>query len=147
MDADKLRKRLKRAQLVLGPVETTVPAFVQSRPAPVSFASFDFALYSASSKALKLFEADDAVLLPRVQCYFVGAMGLAFSDFTSDRLAISEFNAAHASRKISPIYGLDVLIADSRSWAPRIWLAHIFDHELYGAYDGIIKVHDNPLIV
>jgi hypothetical protein len=147
MDVGKLRKRLKKAQLVLGSVDSTVPAFIQTRPAPVAFASFDFALYSATSSALKLFEADQEVLLPRVQCYFVGTMGLAFSDFTADRLAISEFNTAHPLRKLCPCHGLDVLAVDSRSWARRIWLAHFFDHKLYGVFDGIIKVHDNPLIV
>ena len=132
---------------MLGPVETTVPSFIQSCPSPVAFASFDMGLYSATSRALKLFEAPQEMLLPRVQCYFVGLMGLTFSDFTADRLAISEFNAAHPLRKISQCYGLDVAVPDSRQWAGRMSLAHIFDHKLYGVDDGIVKIGDNPLLV
>lgn len=147
MDVEKLRKRLKKAQLVLGAVESTVPSFIQSRPFPVAFASFDMGMYSATSRALKLFEAPQEMLLPRVQCYFVGVLGHSFSDFTGDRLAISEFNAAQPLRKISPCYGLEITAADSRPWAGRMYLAHIFDHKLYGVNDGLIKVRDNPLVV
>ena len=149
MDVEKLKKRLKRAKLVLGDVENTVPAFTQSHPAPapVAFASFDMALYSCTSKALKLFEADEQLLLPRIQCYMGASMGHSYSDFTADRLAISEFNAAHPLRKISPTYGLEVAVPDSRAWAGRMFLAHIFDHSLYGEDDGLIKIRDNPLLV
>jgi hypothetical protein len=147
MDVEKLRNRLKKAQLVLGEIGGTVPSFIQSRPAPVAFASFDIGTYSATSKALKVFEAHEDMLLPRVQCYFVAAMGFGYSDFTADRLAISEFNAAHPLRKISPAYGLELMVRDARPWAPRSWMAHIFDHKLYTAYDGIIKIPQNPLIL
>ena len=147
MDVERLRKRLTSAQLVIGRLDVTVPAFIASQPAPVAFASFDFALYSATSKALKLFEADERVLLPRIQCYFVGTAGLTFSDFAADRLAISEFDAAHPLRKVSPSYGLDVIAVDSRAWAGRMYLAHFFDHARYGENDGLIKNHQNTLTV
>jgi hypothetical protein len=105
------------------------------------------ALYSCTSKALKLFEADEQMLLPRIQCYMGASMGHSCSDFNADRLAISEFNAAHPMRKISPAYGLEVAVPDSRAWAGRMFLAHIFDHSLYGEDDGLIKIRDNPLLV
>jgi hypothetical protein len=147
MDVEKLQQRLTNARLVLGPVGCTVPAFLQSRPAPVAFAAFDFAQYHPTAEALSLFSGDDATLLPRVQCYFVGTTGLTFSDFTADRLAISEFNASQCLRKISPCYGLESHVPDSKVWAGRMFLAHFFDHRLYGAHDGLIKVHDNPLVL
>jgi hypothetical protein len=103
MDVARLQSRLTSAKLMLGPVETTVGKFLASRPAPIAFASFDFGIYSATRKALALFEGDERTLLPRIQCYFVGAAGLTFSEFAADRLAISEFNAAHALRKLSPV--------------------------------------------
>ena len=104
-------------------------------------------LYSATSKALTLFEANEALLLPRIQCYFASVMGHTYSDFTADRLAIAEFNDTHRLRKISPSYGLDLVVPDSRPWAGRMYMAHIFDHARYGADDGLIKVRDNPLAV
>jgi hypothetical protein len=60
-------------------------------------------------------------------------MGAKYSDFTGDRLAISEFNAAHSMRKISPAYGLNLTVPSSEEWAGRMFLAHIFDHSLYGS--------------
>jgi hypothetical protein len=145
MDVESLRKRLKRAQLVLGPVETSVPTFIASHPSPLAFAAFDMAAYSATSKAMRVFEASEEMLLPRVQCYFVGTTGLTFSDFTADRLAISEFNATHAMRKVTPCYSLESFVYDSKVWAGRMFLAHIFDHALYGTNDGLIKDHINVL--
>jgi len=147
MDVEKLKKRLRRAQLLLGPIDCTIESFIQSKPAPAAFVAFDMSLYSSTIKALKLFEADEKTLLPRIQCYFGSSTGLTYSDFNADRLAISEFNDAHQLRKISPCYGLDIMLPDSKTWAGRMFLAHIFDHPLYGADDGMIKIRDNPLIV
>ena len=45
MDIDKLRRRLRRAQLILGMVDETVPLFVSTyKPAPVAFVSVDLDL-------------------------------------------------------------------------------------------------------
>jgi hypothetical protein len=147
MDAEKLKKRLRRAELVLGPIDCTIQSFIQSKPAPVAFVAFDMFLYSATIKALKLFEADEKTLLPRIQCYFGASTGYTHSEFSTDRLAISEFNDAHKLRKISPCYGLDITVPGSKAWAGRMFLAHIFDHSLYGADDGLITIRENPLIV
>jgi hypothetical protein len=147
IDVPALQRRLKRAHLVIGAVKCTVPSFIQSSPAPIAFTAFDMSFYSATTQALKLFEADEARVLPRIQCYFGSSMGHTYSDFTADRLAISEFNDAHDLRKISPSYGLDSVVPDSHLWAGRMYLAHMFDHSLYGADDGMIKVRDNPLVV
>ena len=147
MDAEKLKKRVTSAKLLLGPIECTIESFIQSKPAPVAFVAFDMSLYSSTIKALKLFEADETMLLPRIQCYFNSTMGHTYLDFNADRLASSEFNDAHRLRKISPCYGLDTVVAGSKAWAGRMFLAHIFDHALYGADDGLIKIRDNPLMV
>ena len=136
MDAEKLKKRLRRAELLLGPIERTIESFIQSKPAPVAFVAFDMSLYSSTIKALKLFEGDEAMLLPRIQCYFNSTMGQTYSDFNGDRLAISEFNDAHQLRKISPCYGLDTMLPDSKTWAGKIFLAHIFDHSRTGTMTG-----------
>ena len=56
--------------------------------------------------AFKLFEADRSMLLPRVHCYFDDIIGLTYSEFNGERLAIAEFNNAHPMTKISPIFGL-----------------------------------------
>ena len=142
MDPERLRKRLKSAQLILGPVEKTVGAFIDSRPAPIGFVSFDLDYYSSTMQAFKIFEGDQRVLLPRVHCYLDDIVGFTFSEFTGERLAIAEFNESHEMKKISPIFGLGHFLPsphDRAVWPEQMFLAHLFDHELYGEYDGLIE--------
>jgi hypothetical protein len=147
MDVPKLKKRLQRAQLVLGDTRETVPKFILSDALPVAFVSFDVDFYTSTMHAFGLFEADHRLLLPRVYCYFDDILGYTFGDYVGERLAISDFNASHKMRKISPIYGL-------RYYAPKryadwMWekqyMAHIFDHPFYGNYDGSIIHEQTPL--
>lgn len=140
MNENELRARLKRAQLNLGLVEETVPEFVRTSFAPVGFISIDLDLYSATKPALTLLDADSANLLPRVFCYFDDTMGYGYNDFTGERLAIHEFNAEHATRKLSPIYGLKWFVPQEHfndRWIEMLQIAHIFDHPLYGTIDHI----------
>ena len=139
MDEDKLRNHLRRARLMLGLVEHTISEFIASRPSPVAFISFDLDYYSSTMQAFKLLEADQALLLPRIHCYFDDIMGYTYSEYNGERLAISEFNVSHSSRKISPIYGLKYFLPKPHAqadWSEMLYMAHIFDHELYGWEDG-----------
>ena len=137
MDEAKLRARLQRAHLILGDVEQTIPKFVASQPSPVGFVSVDVDLYSSTMSALKLFESDSCRLLPRVYCYFDDILGYTFSEFTGERLAIADFNAAHPTTMISPIFGLRYFLRDpdrTEPWPDQMFIAHRFDHPLYGRY-------------
>jgi hypothetical protein len=140
MDFERLTARLKRAQLKLGLVEETVAGFLDSRPAPIGFISFDLDFYSSTRQAMPMLEADADLLLPRIYCYFDDVMGFTFSEHNGERLAISEFNADHEMRKISPIYGLRYFVGRRwahEEWVEKFYLAHNFDHPLYGEYDGL----------
>ncbi|NOZ71925.1 MAG: hypothetical protein GXP38_08425 [Chloroflexi bacterium] len=142
MDEAALRQRLQRAQLFIGLVEKTIPAFLQARPAPIAFISFDLDLYSSTVAALPLLEADPALLLPRVQCYLDDILGFTFADFNGERLAVTEFNATHPHRKISPIYGARFYVPPAYSnaiWVEKLYMAHILDHPRYGDYDGLVR--------
>ncbi len=140
MDAAKLTKQLTHATLVLGPVGETVPKFINQDGPPIAFAAFDVDLYSSTRDALRIFEADHRRLLPRVHCVFDDILGYTFGDHVGERLAIADFNATHASAKISPIYGLDRYVPER--YAGRMWeknyMAHMFGHPLYGQHDGSI---------
>ena len=140
MNVEKLKPRLKRAQLVLGPVGETVRKFSSSTPSPVAFIGFDLDLYTSTRDALTIFEADQRLLLPRVYCYFDDIMGYTFGDHVGERLAISEFTASHDRRKLSPIYGLNRYVPRRHAarWWEKYYMAHIFDHESYGTYDATI---------
>jgi hypothetical protein len=142
MDTEKLTQLLKKAHVVLGPVEDTLVEFINARPAPMAFIAFDLDYYTSTIQAFKLLETDAALLLPRIHCYFDDILGFTFSDYTGERLAIAEFNASHSARKISPIYGLRYFLPvpyAHRAWSEAFYLAHVFDHPLYGQNDGLSK--------
>jgi hypothetical protein len=148
MDRAKLGQRLRRAQLVLGPINDTMAGFLKSAPAPVAFVGCDLILYTSTVHALKLLDADARMLLPRVHWYCDDVLGFTFGDHNGERLAISEFNAAHEMRKVSPIYGLKHYMPTrfaNESWLDKYWIAHIFDHPLYDRRDNLVKQHNLDL--
>jgi hypothetical protein len=142
MNKEKLKQRLKKAKLILGLVEETVPKFIHAKPAPIAFTAFDLCFYSSTMKAFQIFDADQSIVLPRVHCFFRNILGRTFGDHNGERLAISDFNASHEMRKISKIYGLQYYLGSQiagQRWVEQFYMAHIFDHELYGCYDGLIS--------
>jgi len=140
MDVEKLRGQLHRANLCLGQIENTLANFIDSKPAPVAFISFDLDFYSSTKHAFALLEAEHDLLLPRIYCYFDDILGFTYSEFTGELLAIAEFNSAHKMRKISKINGLGYFLPPTlaqQKWADQFYLVHIFDHESYAHYDGL----------
>ena len=145
MDQSALQGRLKKARLILGLIEKTLPSFIDSGPAPVGFVAVDVDLYSSTRQALHLLEAGQNILLPRVHCYFDDIMGFTFADFNGERLAIKEFNESHNMRKISPIHSLRYFVPKTMEdsvWVEGMYMAHILDHDLYGHDDGLV-LHKN----
>jgi hypothetical protein len=134
MDQAGLRAKLKRSQLHLGLVRENVLGFLARDPAPIAFVSFDLDFYTSTMDALKVLDADQRLLLPRIHCYFDDIFECG--DFDGERLAIAEFNASQARRKISPIYQLRYRVpARTMEPAPKwdkYYLAYMFDHERYG---------------
>jgi len=142
MNRELLQQRLRTASLKLGLVDITVPEFLRAEPAPVAFVSVDLDYYSSTRSALRLFDAGHDRLLPRVVCFFDDIVGGTHSDFTGERLAISEFNASHEMRKLSPIYGLKYFLPYEvmHDWWPELfYFAHLFDHPRYNERDQIHK--------
>src|SRR5690606_34677807 len=124
----KLQNRLKRSQLKLGLVEQTIDDFIRSRPAPMAFFSIDLDFYHATMAALRLIELPSDFLLPRIWCYFDDIMGPTKSEFTGERLAISDFNARHDMKKISPIFGLPWALPKKfydQVWLKKVYLVHV----------------------
>jgi hypothetical protein len=141
-DAVQLEKHLKRTLLKIGLVQSTVPEFLKTGPAPLAFIAFDLDFYSSTSVALHVLDAAYENLLPRVFCYFDDVLGYTFSDDNGGRLAIKEFNAAHEMRKLAPIYGLQYFVPSVRDnpfWKEGMYLAHLLHHPLYALSDGSVR--------
>lgn len=145
MDVPLLRSRLQRAKLELGPVAETVPAFLTRSPAPIGFIAFDLDLYSSTMDAFKVLEGDAACLMPRVVCYFDDIIGYSHGDFSGERLAISDFNAQHEQRKISPIYGLRPVLGVPGAWLEMMYMFHDFNHPRYNEFDGTNSITEIPI--
>lgn len=139
MDQEALRKRLMRAELLLGDIGDTGPPFLASLSSPIGFVSFDLDYYSSTLAAFgALLTGSEERYLPRVLSYFddtVGPHDELHSEFTGELLAISEFNATHADRKIAKINGLAAKLHPMvGQWIEGIHVAHLFDHRMYSRY-------------
>jgi hypothetical protein len=137
MDKEKLLKRLSRAKVVFGDVAVTAKTFFDDHdPAPIGAVSHDLDFYSSTVDGFHLFEADEKRFLPRVFCYFDDVLGgdiELYSDYTGERLAIEEFNAAHQDRKIAVPYHLRGASALG-IWQFHIWILHLFQHGQYNQF-------------
>jgi|HubBroStandDraft_5_1064220.scaffolds.fasta_scaffold11233_2 hypothetical protein len=135
MDADQLRTRLTRAELILGDVGKTTAAWLQ-RPqrAPLGFVSFDLDYYSSTKAAFALFEGLSAAHLPRVMCFFddVTALPLGcMNEYVGELLAIREFNESHPDRKVCKIEQLRIHRPRWETWQDRMYAFHDFAHPAY----------------
>lgn len=137
MDYGELRKKLRSAKLVIGDVRQAPEQFFSAyNPAPIAAVMHDLDYYSSTAAALRLFDADDTRLLPRVFNYFDDIVGTnieLYNDFTGERLAIREFNASHERRKLSPAYHLRCQKA-VESWHHQIFILHLFGHKRYNDF-------------
>lgn len=145
MNIEELRLRLKKTKLMIGLVENKITDFIQSLPSPVAFISIDLDLYSSTMHALRLLDSKQDLLLPRIHCYFDDIMGFNCCEYNGERKAIADFNASHEMRKIDLIYGLKYFLPPAyanKDWSEQFFLVHIFDHDLYGHFDGLARNFD-----
>ena len=136
MDQEALKGSLKHAQLVLGEVADTLPLFVTNRSIPpVGFIAFDLDYYSSTMAAFELFEGEPESHLPRVYCYFDDTIWpeiACHNEYTGELCAINDFNAGHAHLKICPIHQLEKTRVHQDPWCAQMYVAHDFQHPLYG---------------
>jgi len=150
MDQERLRSRLRKSQLILGNIKDTISDFVRSGPSPIAFIACDLVLYTSTVEALRILEADERALLPRIYCYFDDVLGFTYGDCNGERLAIHEFNLAHHLRNVSPVYGLKYYLPTrffNEMWLEKFWIAHIFDHSMYIKRDNSVNQHNLSLAV
>lgn len=139
MDEQKLRARLSRAELVLGPVEQTVEPFMARVAAgeipPIGFVSHDLDVFTGTLATLRALPTDPQCLLPRVPMYFDDLTGYPYSTEVAEWAAISTFNEG-GNRKIGQIANLDQALGGTArfaTWPRHFFLLHVFDHPRYNA--------------
>ncbi len=134
MDVEKLQKKLKTAQLVLGDVRETLPLWLSSLSSPIGFVAFDLDYYSSTKAALQIFDGPPSTHLPRVPCYFddVCCTNIGFMNrYVGELLAIQEFNDEHDKQKVCQIEQLRLTRPRWEHWQERMYAFHNFSHELY----------------
>lgn len=138
MDEKQLRRELKTAKLMLGDVRHTVPQFLEARPAPIGFISFDLDYYSSTIAAFRIFECPDEAILPRVVCYFDDLESderQYHCEYVGERLAISEFNCrAGSHHKLCHTYIHSPTQKYPAPWRHQNWIYHRFSHPEYNTY-------------
>ncbi|GMO40826.1 MAG: hypothetical protein Ta2F_16780 [Termitinemataceae bacterium] len=140
MDIEKLQKRLTNAKLVIGNIsETSKTFFDKYKPAPIGAVVFDMDFYTSTIAAFDLFEGDDSKYLPRIFTYFDDIFVKNISDYTGERLAISEFNHSHKNKKFSLDYGL-LYHKKIELWYSQIFILHFFEHSEYNTFVEDIDV-------
>jgi hypothetical protein len=150
MDPDLLRRKLRFAKLVLGPVKETCNTFISEyQPAPIGCVFHDLDFYSSTADALTIFDADPASFLPRIYMYFDDIKGThvwAVSEFAGELLAIDEFNRNHAFKKIATGRSMPLHYPD-QDWADQIYIYHDFQHPQYNVYvaDEDQIAHENQI--
>lgn len=134
MEHDKLRARLpSNCQLVLGPVQETVQAFLVNgsmQRAPLGFAAFDLDYYSSTTDALTLLsDADSAKYIYLPILYFDDVVLPTYNSWAGELLAIRDFNKRNQMRKIEQYRFLrSRRIMKNARWIDQIYLLHLFDH-------------------
>lgn len=132
MDFAGLKRALpSNAELILGDVAETAPAFAQTltREAPLGFVAVDVDYYSAAKAAMPILLGAAENYLPIVPVYLddIGVDGS--NPWNGELLAVSEFNAENALRKIAPFTLLrSRRIFKNTQWIDRMFAAHIHDH-------------------
>jgi hypothetical protein len=139
MDQEELRRRLSRAQLVLGDVRETVPTFLEKyRPAPIGAVFCDLDYWSSTRDSLAIFQGDQNSMLPRVFCYFddiVSVEGVAYyCEDVGQLRAIRDYNEVSEMRKLRQIAGLTSIRQVKALWNSKIYVHHAFDHLSYCTY-------------
>ena len=137
MDPDLLRRKLRFAKLVLGPVkETCRTFFCEYAPATIGCIFHDLDFYSSTVDALTIFDEDPGHFLPRIYMYFDDIKGShvwAVSEFAGELLAIDEFNRNHAFKKIASDRSMPSYYPD-QWWTDQIYIYHDFHHPQYNVY-------------
>ena len=129
----RLREKLPEgAKLIIGNVAETIPAYLATlRPeCPVGYVSVDVDYYSSARECLEIFSGSPELYLPETLVYLDDVLFPQHNPWQGELLAVAEFNARHALRKIGPYNLLRASrIFKNAPWIDQVFLMHALDHE------------------
>lgn len=135
MDLERLKRRLRTAELVLGDVENTVSQFLlRQHQQPIGFIAFDLDYYSSTKQAFRIFDGAETTRLPRVYCYFddvVYPEHACHNEWTGELCAIREYNEQYTTRKIAKIANFAWTRRYPSRWNDQMYVFHDFCHASY----------------
>jgi hypothetical protein len=135
MDTVRLRAKLSRARLFLGRVEETISEATASLRGPIGFCSLDLDYYSATTQALKVFDAPHETRLPRVLLYADDIFGWydlnIMGASVGEERAFAEFNADHKDLRIDAVRGLRHKRPVPAMWNEKMFALHDLTHPGY----------------
>ncbi len=145
MDVSQLKSRLRIAELQLGLIADTVPAFLESHSfdSPIGFVSFDLDLWSSTIQAFEVFRSNADHCLPRTWCYFDDIVETV--EDVGELLAINQFNEERHGRRIRNPYMLRANVPLQPTWADQFFQAHLFDHPSYTRFLTVAEERTLPL--
>ncbi len=141
-DTEALRRKLPdNAELILGDVAETVPAFMRelTAQAPLGFVALDLDFYSSSVAAMRIFDApDQSVCLPAVPIYVDDSyVGITQHELSGEALAIHMHNLPNMRHlEAGDFASVRTLIlkkqvrprSAGRIWHHCIYFAHMCQH-------------------
>lgn len=137
MDEARLRARLQRAELVLGPVEETVGPFMQRAERgeipPIGFVSQDLDVYTGTIATLRALPTSPERMLPRVPMYFDDLTGYPYTTEVAEWAAIRTHNE-ESPRRIGQMPNLEQSLGGAArfaTWPRHMFALHVFDHPRY----------------
>lgn len=152
MDVERLRASLPaNCELVIGNIADTLPRFLDtvSADAPIGFASIDVDYYSSAKQSLDIFRGAPEKYLPLVPIYLDDVGDITVNPWVGEALAVNEFNAENALRKIAPWTMLRARrICKNAKWIDHIFGVHVHDHRIRtpGGRVGERRTIDNEFI-
>lgn len=129
-DQGQLRASLPAfAQLIIGDVEDTVRGFLESYEGRIGFVSVDVDYYSSAVSCLAMLNGPKDKYMPFIPVFFDDVLLDSHNPWCGELLAIAEFNAANALRKIAPYTALSTKrIIKNATWLPQMFALHVLDH-------------------
>jgi hypothetical protein len=151
LDADRLRRSLSpNARLIIGDSKETVPQFLcELDPcSPLGFVVLDVDYYSSARNALSVFaDPEPSKYMPETLLYIDNVLNEQHNDWCGERLAVREFNRAHAMRKLQrDTFLKHWRVFKNAVWLDQIYLLEVLDHPRRSkpAIRGLVERTGNP---